>query len=422
MKPTIPPINTSDRQFHDGDIVRGELGTIVTAEHMNNVQDALQATQDEVINVITAAGINVDDKQKDQLLKSINTLIDKNVTPESIHALRVRGAVVHESFDVKSLDDVPSNCTFFVYGGSADVYGSGVSFAGLSDKYPAQLVTGYSDSTKIKYRTKNGDLDVWNQWYQLYHDGNKPTAEDIGAFALGKTGDITVTDRYPLAWDAPSGAYNIRYTNHYSNICVHFSLQHPENTPALQLMAKYRNGGLWYRSARDDHGFEAEFDEIVTTRRLSNLINDYLPVGIPQPWGHPVLPLGWLKCNGAAFDKNMYPELAKVYPWGTVPDLRGEFIRGWDDGRGIDNNRGVLSAQSDALQEIYGEVSGTRNAPAGHATGAFAYVSTTNSKTSGAQWGENSYGIYDFKASRIARTANETRPRNISFLYIVRAA
>ena len=32
-----------------------------------------------------------------------------------------------------------------------------------------------------------------------------------------------------------------------------------------------------------------------------------------------------------------YPNLAKVYPTNKLPDLRGEFIRGWDDGRGVDN-------------------------------------------------------------------------------------
>ncbi|SLM63443.1 Phage tail fiber protein [Dickeya aquatica] len=48
---------------------------------------------------------------------------------------------------------------------------------------------------------------------------------------------------------------------------------------------------------------------------------------------------GWLKCNGQAFDKTLYPKLARAYPAGVLPDLRGEFIRGWDDGRGVDAGR-----------------------------------------------------------------------------------
>ena len=50
----------------------------------------------------------------------------------------------------------------------------------------------------------------------------------------------------------------------------------------------------------------------------------------------------------------MYPKLAKAYPTNKLPDLRGEFIRGWDDGRGIDNRRNLLSAQSDTIQNIVG--------------------------------------------------------------------
>ncbi len=54
-----------------------------------------------------------------------------------------------------------------------------------------------------------------------------------------------------------------------------------------------------------------------------------LPVGVPVPWPF------WLKCNGAAFSAEEYPELAKAYPTNKLPDLRGEFIRGWDDGAGL---------------------------------------------------------------------------------------
>ncbi|HCH7485012.1 TPA: phage tail protein, partial [Escherichia coli] len=57
-----------------------------------------------------------------------------------------------------------------------------------------------------------------------------------------------------------------------------------------------------------------------------------LPVGVPVPWPSATPPTGWLKCNGAAFSAEEYPELAKAYPTNKLPDLRGEFIRGWDDG------------------------------------------------------------------------------------------
>ncbi|MCZ0286839.1 phage tail protein, partial [Escherichia coli] len=47
-----------------------------------------------------------------------------------------------------------------------------------------------------------------------------------------------------------------------------------------------------------------------------------LPVGVPVPWPSATPPTGWLKCNGAAFDKVKYPRLATAYPSGKLPDLR----------------------------------------------------------------------------------------------------
>ena len=76
-----------------------------------------------------------------------------------------------------------------------------------------------------------------------------------------------------------------------------------------------------------------------------------LPVGVPVPWPSATPPTGWLKCNGAAFSAEEYPELAKAYPTNKLPDLRGEFIRGWDDGRGIDPGRSILSEQGYATED-----------------------------------------------------------------------
>ncbi|WP_338315045.1 phage tail protein, partial [Escherichia coli] len=76
-----------------------------------------------------------------------------------------------------------------------------------------------------------------------------------------------------------------------------------------------------------------------------------LPVGVPVPWPSATPPTGWLKCNGAAFSSEMYPKLAKAYPTNKLPDLRGEFIRGWDDGRGIDAARALLSIQNGMLEK-----------------------------------------------------------------------
>ena len=70
---------------------------------------------------------------------------------------------------------------------------------------------------------------------------------------------------------------------------------------------------------------------------------------MPVPWPTATPPAGWLKCDGRAFTNEQYPVLARVYPTLRLPDLRGEFIRGWDDGRKIDEGRKLLSWQKGTL-------------------------------------------------------------------------
>ncbi|EJB6730550.1 phage tail protein [Escherichia coli] len=149
-----------------------------------------------------------------------------------------------------------------------------------------------------------------------------------------------------------------------------------------------------------------------------------LPVGVPVPWPSATPPTGWLKCNGAAFSSEMYPKLAKAYPTNKLPDLRGEFIRGWDDGRGIDNRRNLLSAQSDTIQNIVGTFGRTQLFKDALNSGPFSQTDSILSVGLQPTESIEGYGasVWTFDASRSVRTASETRPRNIAFNYIVRAA
>lgn len=159
-------------------------------------------------------------------------------------------------------------------------------------------------------------------------------------------------------------------------------------------------------------------------------IDKYIPVGLPLPWPASTPPAGWFKCNGAAFDKAKYPKLATAYPSGNLPDLRGEFLRGWDDGRGIDAGRGLLSTQSDAIRNIRGSVpfhDGGKATPLQVAIngGAIYTGGTLFNQYMTAGSSSNAYqsaGLLILDASKTVPTANENRPVNISFNYIVRAA
>ncbi|HFV6550471.1 TPA: tail fiber protein, partial [Escherichia coli] len=157
-----------------------------------------------------------------------------------------------------------------------------------------------------------------------------------------------------------------------------------------------------------------------------------LPVGVPVPWPSATPPTGWLKCNGAAFSAEEYPELAKAYPTNKLPDLRGEFIRGWDDERGVDSGRTLLSAQGDAIRNITGgfgqlRVNSEINAivDVQSVSGAFYGGTSVRNNINVSMTYANDRKIRQdvhFSAANVVPTANENRPRNIAFNYIVRAA
>ncbi|OZI13961.1 phage tail protein [Sodalis-like symbiont of Philaenus spumarius] len=149
-----------------------------------------------------------------------------------------------------------------------------------------------------------------------------------------------------------------------------------------------------------------------------------MPVGVPLPWPTEKAPTGWFICNGEPFNKIKYPLLALAYPSGKLPDLRGEFIRGWDAGRKVDNGRKILSTQADAMQKIWAQWTMDDQAVSSNfpPKGAFycdGRASVNYDAHSEPDW-RGCKGHFD--SSRVTRTAEETRPRNVAFNYIVRAA
>ncbi|HGC2035519.1 TPA: tail fiber protein [Escherichia coli] len=160
-----------------------------------------------------------------------------------------------------------------------------------------------------------------------------------------------------------------------------------------------------------------------------------LPVGVPVPWPSSRPPEGWLQCNGAAFTRTKYPKLAVAYPDLRLPDLRGEFIRGWDDLRMIDRGRLLLSTQEatyicTAIQAYHG-VAGGADIQAGISIAShdndIINITPDQPRTGNGIL----YGTKPVDRWAIARAgklvSNEKdrwiaiRPRNIAFNYIVRA-
>lgn len=75
MQNLMPPIDTTDHAFHDGDPTTGQLGTIVTAAWLNDVQGATRDIQAEIIAVLTKAGIQPNPQKQNQLAEAISQII-----------------------------------------------------------------------------------------------------------------------------------------------------------------------------------------------------------------------------------------------------------------------------------------------------------------------------------------------------------
>ena len=151
-------------------------------------------------------------------------------------------------------------------------------------------------------------------------------------------------------------------------------------------------------------------------------------VGVPIPYPLATVPEGCLALNGQKFDTSRYPQLAKLYPTGTLPDLRGEFLRGWDNGRGVDAGRGLLSWQYGSLlvQEAHYQVNNVVS-PSGNTAENLGLDKTDSSLTNRIKMttavADNREANWYAVPGTYATDAQipyvgMARPRNITFNYI----
>ena len=202
-----------------------------------------------------------------------------------------------------------------------------------------------------------------------------------------------------------------------------------------------------YQSAIDNNPSEPGADSNWSGVTVANAANDQqaatlgqvvslsagaLPTGMAGFFFSDTAPVGWLKANGAELSRTTYAKLFAAigtrYGEGDgsttfkLPDMRGYFPRGWDDGRGIDSGRALGSTQIDAMRLIHGSI-GSSDVVGFFQTGTGAFLPSGGSLSvgvgKGGSWkGQNGF---DFDSGRAGiPTANEIRPKNMALLACIK--
>ena len=212
---------------------------------------------------------------------------------------------------------------------------------------------------------------------------------------------------------------------------------------------------------------DGDANDVLQSDGSGNLSFTALPQAVPTGSVHMMAtttaPSGYLKCNGTAISRTTYAALFAII--GTthgagdgsstfnVPDLRGEFVRGWDDSRGVDSGRNFGTSQSDNNKQHNHSASSTITDP-----GHFHYVASATSINGSSNRLENKAGQdvrfstggfvgndsrQDYVAGAVTNSANtgrsevkttgisasvtvnnsaagEARPRNVAMMYVIK--
>jgi microcystin-dependent protein len=162
-----------------------------------------------------------------------------------------------------------------------------------------------------------------------------------------------------------------------------------------------------------------ESGTIATQTYVSNSLTTLVAPGLIVYFATSIAPSGWLKCNGAAINRTSYANLFAAIgeSWGigdgastfNIPDLRGEFVRVWDDSKGVDAGRTFGSSQTSSADGISTIESLTTTASTSITVptdGTFSTYISTGSGTG--------------RGIRFKRGGFDTRPRNVALLACIK--
>ena len=229
------------------------------------------------------------------------------------------------------------------------------------------------------------------------------------------------------------------------------SVGYPSNGNAGTGTPATRPGQYWFHqigeelravivagSLAPDSGTLTQVRDAISAMIDSAVAGALMPAGAIAYVSQTAVPTGWIKANGAAVSRTTYATLFAAI--GTtfgvgdgsttfnLPDLRGEFVRGYDDARGVDSGRVFGSAQDwstaapkqNTVTQLHGD--GTTDA-LDYATNpsyvGFARASKTGETTTAGAADTGGSGT-QVDVLNVATGDSETRPRNVALLAIIK--
>lgn len=274
----------------------------------------------------------------------------------------------------------------------------------LYNRNLAEVNVSDQDPTSGDY-VKSGDLwvNTETQQYWVYVDG------DSSWLKLSNTNsDTKMVARQRLDTDS----------------LLHVTFETIVDGKIIFIDSADENSYILNSSELDEEGnplVDTFFEPIVVGRnaipKTGQLIS-YVPTGAVQSFAMRSVPYGWLPCDGREVDRTEYDRLfniiGTVYGSGdgsstfNLPDLRGEFIRGWDDGRGVDPDRNFGSNQEDELKSHTHTLKGNNR------------ETISSQSTAPGLWRDDAEEEATDEDSILPTGGSETRPRNVALLYCIK--
>lgn len=181
-----------------------------------------------------------------------------------------------------------------------------------------------------------------------------------------------------------------------------------------------------FSSAPVSSAAAAAAHELMRKGEVDAAVAAAIPPGAVMAFAQSTAPTGWLKANGQLVSRTTYAALfaaiGTTYGAGdgsttfALPDLRGEFVRGWDDGRGVDSGRSLGTARG-SQGNTFTEFQTARN-PLGEQSEGVTTVPANGDWSDWRRSGRSGDG--DDNSIRFRNTGTEVLPRNIALLYCIK--